>query len=332
VTENKTILSVKGLTVSFANDGCTFFAVDDVGFSVSVGRVFAIVGESGSGKTTTALAIMRLLPEQGRISSGQVIFEDRNLLNLAEKQMCRIRGNKIAMIFQEPAAALNPVLNVGSQIAEALMLHRGMELEQAWSQAIEMLRIVEISEPQMWADCYPHQLSGGMQQRVMIAMAISCQPSLLIADEPTTALDATVQLQILNLLDKLRHSYNMGILLVLHDLRLAARYTDDIAVMYASRIVEIGESGKVFSEPCHPYTQGLIKCLQKTGTAGKRIMTIHGTIPDPLCYPIGCKFHPRCPIGLNDMLCRTQEPRLRETVSGRWVACWYAQGYEKPGS
>jgi oligopeptide/dipeptide ABC transporter ATP-binding protein len=333
MTENHILLSTRNLTVGFSTDRGVFHAVDNVGFSVRQGRVFTIVGESGSGKTTTALAIMRLLAStQGRILSGQIFFEGRDLFTLTEKQMCRIRGNKIAMIFQEPAAALNPILTVGSQIAEVITLHQAGPPKQAWLQAVEMLRTVEIPDPDKWARSYPHQLSGGMQQRVMIAIAISCRPSLLIADEPTAGLDATVGLTILNLLDRLRHRDDITVLLITHDLRLAVRRADDLAVMYASRIVEMGESRKIFAQPRHPYTQGLLCCSQTAGTSLRRIAAIPGTTADPLCYPTGCKFHPRCWLGSNDRLCQTLEPELRELEPDRWAACWHAPGYEKHAS
>jgi oligopeptide/dipeptide ABC transporter ATP-binding protein len=248
-----------------------------------------------------------------------------------------IRGNKIAIVFQEPMTSLNPVYTVGNQIAEAIKLHQRKNARQAWANAIDTLRKVSIAEAKQIAKMYPHQLSGGMQQRVMMAMAVSCKPALLIADEPTTALDVTIQAQILDLLEQLQRQNRMSILLITHDLGVVAERADNIAVMYASRIVEIADSRQLFAEPFHPYTQGLLQSLPRLGVsapardvqAHKRLPTIPGTVPEPLHFPAGCKFHPRCPIGCADKRCQSIEPELREVQPGRYVACWYAPGYEK---
>jgi len=326
---NGTLLSVKGLSTHFFAEAGVIKAVQDVSFSIKSGKTFALVGESGCGKSVTALSIMRLVPApQGKIISGEIIFEQKDLLALSEKQMRQVRGNEIAMIFQEPMTSLNPVYTIGNQIVEAITLHQKKNTSQAWIDAVEMLQKVGIADPQQRAVEYPHQMSGGMQQRVMIAMAVSCEPALLIADEPTTALDVTIQAQILDLLDELQKQNGMSILLITHDLGIVAERAEDVAVMYASRIVEVADAQRLFVEPLHPYTQGLLKSLLRLDFEGKRLHTISGNVPDPLHFPSGCKFHPRCPIGCNDKRCQTAEPELKEVQPGRLVACWYAPGYE----
>jgi oligopeptide/dipeptide ABC transporter ATP-binding protein len=329
--DNDLLLAIENLSTSFFTQQGILRAVQDVSFSINKSRTFALVGESGCGKSITALSIMRLVPEpQGKIVSGKITFAGRNLLNLSENRMRAIRGNRIAMIFQEPMTSLNPVFTVGFQIAEAIRLHQHKNKSQAWALAEQMLHKVRIPDPDRRISEYPHQMSGGMRQRVMIAMAVSCQPSLLIADEPTTALDVTVQAQILDLLDELQEQNKMSILLITHDLAIVEERADDVAVMYASKIAELSDSKLLFDSPLHPYTQGLLKSLPRLGFTGKRLPTISGTVPEPLHFPSGCKFHPRCPVGCNDKRCRTIEPKLREVSPGRAAACWYAPGYEKP--
>jgi len=324
------LLSVKNVSVQFSTEDGIAQAVGDVSFSIKKGKTFALVGESGCGKSVTALSIMRLIPAPaGRIVSGRITFGETNLLGLSEKRMRAIRGSKIAMIFQEPMTSLNPVYTAGNQIAEAIMLHQKKNAAQAWSDAVEMLQKVGISDPQQRVGEYPHQMSGGMRQRVMTAMAVSCEPELLIADEPTTALDVTIQAQILDLLDDLQRQNGMSILLITHDLGIVAERADEVAVMYASRIAEVADSQRLFENPLHPYTQGLLRSLPRLDFSAKRLQTIPGTVPDPLHFPSGCKFHPRCPIGHNDKWCQTVEPKLKEVQPGRCVACWYAPGYEK---
>jgi len=326
---NRTLLSVENISTHFFTEEGAVKAVQDVSFSIKRGRTFALVGESGCGKSVTALSIMRLLPAPpGKTVGGNIGFEGRNLLALSEKEMRRVRGNKIAMIFQEPMTSLNPVYTVGNQIVEAIKLHQGKSTRRAWANAVRMLKKVGIADPKQRVREYPHQMSGGMRQRVMIAMAVSCEPALLIADEPTTALDVTVQAQILDLLDELQKQNGMSILLITHDLGVVAERAEDVAVMYASRIVELADSRSLFEEPLHPYTQGLLKSLLRLGFSGQRLRTISGTVPEPLHFPAGCKFHPRCPIGGSDKRCQTIEPKLREVRPGRCVACWYAKGYE----
>jgi len=329
MSKDGVLLSIQGLSVSFFTDEGVVKAVQDVGFSIKKGRTFALVGESGCGKSVTALSIMRLVPEPpGKIVGGEIVFEGRNLLALSEKEIRRVRGNEVAMIFQEPMTSLNPVYTVGDQIVEAIKLHQKKSTSEAWADAVEMLRKVGIADSQQRVREYPHQMSGGMRQRVMIAMAASCEPVLLIADEPTTALDVTIQAQILDLLDDLQRQNGMSILLITHDLGVVAERAEDVAVMYASRIVEVADSQRLFAEPFHPYTQGLLKSLPRLGFSARRLRTISGTVPEPLHFPSGCKFHPRCPIGCGDRRCQTVEPRLREVEAGRCVACWYAKGYE----
>ena len=323
--DNGKLLSVENMSTHFFTEDGVAQAVQDVSFSIKNGKTFALVGESGCGKSVTALSIMRLIAgPQGKIVSGKIVFDEKNLLELKEKQMRNIRGNKIAMIFQEPMTSLNPVYTVGNQIVEAIRLHQKKPMEQAWADTVEMLHKVGIPDPDRRVSEYPHQMSGGMRQRVMIAMAVSCQPKLLIADEPTTALDVTIQAQILDLLDKLQEQNGMSILLITHDLGVVAERADDVAVMYASRIVEVAESKVLFEGPLHPYTQGLLRSLPRLGISAKRLQTIAGTVPDPLHFPTGCKFHPRCPIGNSDKRCQSIEPRLRQVCDGRCVACWYA--------
>jgi oligopeptide/dipeptide ABC transporter ATP-binding protein len=327
---NGTLLSVKDLSTHFFTEGGVARAVQDVSLSIKKGKTFALVGESGCGKSVTALSIMRLIPDPpGRIVGGKMMFRGRSLLELSERQMRSVRGNRIAMIFQEPMTSLNPVFTVGNQIVEAIKLHQKKSTSQAWADAVEMLRKVGIADPDTRVREYPHQMSGGMRQRVMIAMAVSCEPALLIADEPTTALDVTIQAQILDLLDELQSQNEMSILLITHDLGVVAERADDVAVMYASRIVEEAGSNSLFEQPLHPYTQGLLKSLPRLGLEARRLKTIPGTVPEPLHFPAGCKFHPRCPIGCEDKRCQTVEPRLREAQPGRCVACWYAPGYER---
>jgi len=330
MTERKdSLLTIEGLSVAFFTEEGVVRAVNEVSYEVPAGQTVAVVGESGCGKSVTALAILRLIPDPpGRITQGRIMFRGRNLLELSEGEMRRIRGNEIAMVFQEPMTSLNPVYTAGDQIAEAIELHQGLRGSAARGRAAEMLRLVGIAEPERRAGEYPHQLSGGMRQRVMIAMALSCDPALLIADEPTTALDVTIQAQILDLLGDLRRRRQMSVLLITHDLGVVAENADAVAVMYASRIVEKSGAAEMFAGPLHPYTQGLLRSRPRLGARRQRLEVIPGAVPDPLHFPTGCKFHPRCPLGRDSRRCQTSEPLLREAASGRWVACWLAAGYE----
>ena len=326
---DQTLLTVENLSTYFSTQKGAARAVQNVSFAMKKVATFALVGESGCGKSVTALSIMKLIPDPpGKIMSGKINFEGKDLTKLTEKQMRQIRGNRIAMIFQEPMTSLNPVYTVGDQIAEAIELHQKKPASQAWQMAIELLGKVGIPDPARRVGEYPHQMSGGMRQRVMIAMAVSCNPVLLIADEPTTALDVTTQAQILDLLDNLQKQNHMSMLLITHDLGIVAERAEQVAVMYASRIVEVADTAELFKKPLHPYTQGLLKSLPKLGVKGKRLYTIKGTVPDPLHFPSGCKFHPRCPLGFDDKRCQSVEPELRCICDGRYAACWYVSGYE----
>jgi peptide/nickel transport system ATP-binding protein/oligopeptide transport system ATP-binding protein len=324
------LLSIQNLSTHFHTEDGVVKAVQDVSFDIPKGRTLAVVGESGCGKSVTALSVMRLIPyPPGKIIAGKIFFRKNDLLTTSNKRMRAIRGNHIAMIFQEPMTSLNPVYTVGDQIVEAIILHQGKKSADAWAQAVEMLRKVGIADPEQRVKEYPHQMSGGMRQRIMIAMALSCNPDLLIADEPTTALDVTIQAQILELLRDLQRTNDMSVMLITHDLGVVAENADDVVVMYASRVVEAAAVEPIFGDPLHPYTKGLLRSLPRLGGGKDRLETISGSVPNPLHFPTGCKFHPRCSVGCDDKRCQTVEPLLREVADGRSVACWYAPGYEK---
>jgi oligopeptide/dipeptide ABC transporter ATP-binding protein len=326
VRMDEKLLSIRGLKTYFFTDDGTARAVDGVDFDIPKGKTMGLVGESGCGKTVTALSILRLVPAPaGRIVEGKVYFKDRNLLLLSEPQMRQVRGNDIAMIFQEPQTSLNPVFTVGNQIMEAIVLHQKTSKKEARNRAIELLHTVGIPSPEMRVDEYPHQLSGGMKQRVMIAMALACGPDLLIADEPTTALDVTIQAQILDLLQGLQEEFGMSILLITHDLGIIAQLADDINIMYAGKIVEHACAEELFSDPKHPYTMGLFESLPVLGAEKKRLVAIPGVVPNPLNWPAGCRFHPRCKYVMD--ICPKKEPPLKEIAPGRTAACWL---YFKP--
>jgi peptide/nickel transport system ATP-binding protein/oligopeptide transport system ATP-binding protein len=297
--------------------------VDGVSFDLGQGATLGLVGESGCGKSVTALSIMRLVPTPpGRVETGQVRLKGRDLLSLSEQQMCGVRGGDIAMIFQEPMTSLNPVLTCGYQIVEAVVLHQGVPKREARLRAIEMLQRVGIPAPEQRFDEYPHQLSGGMRQRVMIAMALSCNPELLIADEPTTALDVTIQAQILELLARLQEEMRMGVLLITHDLGVVAEVTERTAVMYAGQIVEYASTAALFDAPLHPYTRGLMQSIPRLDQRRQRLEIIPGTVPDARQFPSGCRFAPRCPLA--EARCREQEQALEELAPGHWARCWKA--------
>jgi len=292
------LLEVRNLKTYFATARGEVRSVDDVSFTLERGETLSLVGESGCGKSVTALSIMRLVASPGRITGGEILFEGRDLLKLSAAEMRGMRGNDIAMIFQDPMTSLNPVFTVGEQIAEAIRLHRRVSKREAWNQAIEGMRDVAIPAPETRAKNYPHEMSGGMRQRVMIAMALACDPKLLIADEPTTALDVTIQAQILELLAELRERRNLGLLLITHDLGVVAETADRVAVMYAGKIVEEAPVRDLFHRPRHPYTEGLLRAVPRLSEAGQgrkaRLETIEGTVPNPLELPPGCRFAPRC--------------------------------------
>ena len=290
------LLELRNLNVAFDTERGQLRPVRDVSYSIYPGQTLAVVGESGCGKSVTALSILRLIPSPpGKVLSGQVVFNGRDLLTLSEPEMRRVRGRDIAMIFQEPMTSLNPVYTIGDQIAEAVMLHQKVTARQAYEVAEQSMRDVGIADPGRRLHEYPHQMSGGMRQRVMIAMALSCQPKLLIADEPTTALDVTIQAQILELLRKLQRERGMAILLITHDLGVVAENADAVAVMYASRIVEYATVEQIFERPQHPYTEGLLRSVPKLGGQAERLVSIPGAVPNPAKFPAGCKFHTRCP-------------------------------------
>ena len=314
------LLELRGLRTSFVTSQGEAFAVDGVSLDLDAGRTLGLVGESGCGKTMTALSVMRLVPPPGRIRAGEILFAGRDLLRLSEAQMRALRGNEIGMIFQEPMTSLNPVFPIGDQIAEAVRLHRRAGRREARERAVEALRLVEIPDATRRAGEYPHQLSGGMRQRVMIAMALACGPRLLIADEPTTALDVTIQAQILDLLADLRERLGMALLLVTHDLGVVAQRADEVAIMYAGRIVERGSVLSVFAEPLHPYTRGLLRSIPKVGAKRqRRLDAIPGVVPDPYSLPGGCRFRDRCPIAVP--ACADVDPPLEEHRPEHRAAC-----------
>jgi len=318
------LLEVKGLRTEFRSGGSSFAAVDGISFSLAPGETLGIVGESGCGKSVTSLSIMRLVPNPpGRITAGEIRLEGRNLLDLPEGDMRAVRGDDIAMIFQEPMTSLNPVQTVGDQIIEAVQLHRSLGAAEARARALEMLQLVKIPSPETRLDEYPHQLSGGMRQRVMIAMALACDPKLLIADEPTTALDVTIQAQILDLLRDLRERTGAAIMLITHDLGVVAELAHRVVVMYSGRIVEEAPVGLLFADPQHPYTLGLLGSIPRLGSDGdERLTAIEGVVPNPYALPPGCRFSPRCPLA--DAKCRAEQPALREIAPGHRAACWKA--------
>ncbi len=359
------LLEINNLSIGFDTNRGLITPVRDVSLSIYPGQTVALVGESGCGKSVTALSILRLIPQPpGRVLGGEVSLEGRNLLDLTEREMRSVRGKDIAMIFQEPMTSLNPVYTIGDQIVEAVTLHQGVSTHEAYKIAEEALSDVGIADAHRRLHEYPHQMSGGMRQRVMIAMALSCKPKLLIADEPTTALDVTIQAQILELLRKLQRERGMSILLITHDLGVVAENADVVGVMYASRIVEFAKVEELFDRPQHPYTEGLFRSVPKLGAHAERLETIPGMVPNPMQFPAGCKFHPRCartracaaavaagkaefPPGTNirpetamasdsegDRFavlkkCATEEPTLREVQPSHWAACHVTANYEK---
>ncbi len=347
----KPLLQIRNLNIAFETSRGDVQPVRNSSLSIYARQTLAVVGESGCGKSVTALSVLRLIPSPpGKVLSGQIMFDGRDLLKLSESDMRRVRGKEIAMIFQEPMTSLNPVYTIGDQIVEAVTLHQNVGTRKAYNIAEESLRDVGIADPRQRLGTYPHQLSGGMRQRVMIAMALSCQPTLLIADEPTTALDVTIQAQILELLRKLQRERGMAIMLITHDLGVVAENADTVAVMYASRIVEYASVEDLFDKPKHPYTEGLFRSIPKLGVAQDRLDTIPGTVPNPAKFPGGCKFHTRClrtrELAAADSAkaveivasgerarvlqrCTVDEPNLREIEPNHWAACHQLAGYEE---
>jgi oligopeptide/dipeptide ABC transporter ATP-binding protein len=320
------LLVVENLKTWFHTSEGVYQAVDGVSFAIDEGKTLGVVGESGCGKSVTALSIMRLLPiPPARIEQGKVWFRGRNLLELPERDMRRVRGNKISMIFQEPMTSLNPVFTVGDQIAEVFQVHRDMSKRAALQEAERMLELVRIPSPRQRVKEYPHQMSGGMRQRVMIAMALACNPDLLIADEPTTALDVTVQAQILNLMEDLKAQFNSSILMITHDLGVIAEISDEVVVMYAGQVAEHADCQTLFVNPLHPYTHGLLRSIPRIDEikSKKKLYSIEGNVPDPSSHPAGCRFNPRCPYATPE--CRMGVPPLFEVSPGHAVRCFHWQ-------
>lgn len=325
------LLSVRDLRTYFYTEDGVVPAVDGVSFDLEKGGTLGIVGESGCGKSVTSLSIMRLIPSPpGKIVSGEIIFEGRDLVKLSEAEMRKIRGNEISMIFQEPMTSLNPVFTVGNQIMEAIMLHQKLDKAAAQEKAIEMLSLVGIPSPERRIDEYPHQMSGGMRQRVMIAMALSCNPKLLIADEPTTALDVTIQAQILDLMRELQEELGTAIIMITHDLGVIAELVERVVVMYTGVIVESADTKTIFANPQHPYTQGLLGSIPRLDSNVKRLQAIPGTVPTPGNFPKGCGFHPRCPYAKD--ICEAKRPPAFEVEPGHYSACWKVVDYQDTDS
>ncbi len=313
------ILKIKNLTTSFATPNGIIRAVDNASIELGQGETLAVVGESGCGKTVLSLSIMGLIPDPpGRITDGQVIYKDQDLVLLTDKQMQKIRGNHLSMIFQEPMTSLNPVFKIGEQIGEALRLHKGLDQYEAAQAAVEALALVGMPNPQTRINSFPHELSGGMRQRVMIAMALACNPEILIADEPTTALDVTIQAQILRLLDDMKKKINGSIMLITHDLGVVARVATRVAVMYAGQLVECSNINDLFKEPLHPYTKGLLVSVPKLGSRAD-LTPIPGNVPPLNNLPTGCRFHPRCQYAFDK--CKRLPPKLT-VKEGREIRCW----------
>lgn len=312
------ILEISDLHTNFYTEEGTLPAVNGVNLTIEKGQILAVVGESGCGKTMTALSILRLVPPPGKITSGKMIFQGKDLLSLSEKQMQRIRGKEISLIFQEPGLALNPVYTIGNQIAEVIKIHR-KEIKDINKEIIRLLKLVKIPAPEHRIRSYPHQLSGGMQQRTLIAMAIACRPKLLIADEPTTALDVTIQAQILTLIKELTQKLQMSVVLITHDLGIVAEIADKVAIMYTGKIVEYTDVNSLFKNPLHPYTKGLLNSIPKLDKIQEELPSIPGRVPDLHQLPSGCTFHPRCNLAIGT--CQTKVPQLRKLSPEHLAAC-----------
>ena len=325
MNHSETLLEIKDLCVEFKTMAGTVHAVDHLSYTLHRGEKLGIVGESGSGKSVSSLAMMQLIPNPpGKVTGGQILYNGKDLVKLSEREMEKIRGNEISMIFQEPMTSLNPIIRCGKQIAESLQLHRGMKKKEAMEEAIKMMQAVGIANPQARAYEYPHQMSGGMRQRVMIAMALACQPQILIADEPTTALDVTIQAQILDLIRDLNQKMNTSVVFITHDLGVVSELCDTVIVMYNGHIVEKAPVADIFREPLHPYTQGLLSAIPRITKERKPLSTIEGMVPNPVERIKGCRFWPRCPKACER--CRKEEPSVFSVGENRQVRCWlYAQ-------
>lgn len=313
------LLEVKNLSVSFGSEESGVDIIKDLNFTLAHGETLGIVGESGSGKSVTSLAIMRLLSGNARVS-GEIKLDDIDLLSLRETEMRDIRGNRISMIFQEPMTSLNPIQTCGKQIMESMLLHKKCDKQQAKERAIELLRLCGIPDPEQRFHEYPHQMSGGMRQRIMIAMALACRPALLIADEPTTALDVTIQAQILELMKDIKRQTDMSVIMITHDLGIVSDFCDRVLIFYTGQVVESAPVKGLFDKPLHPYTQGLIRAIPKLSEETDRLEAIDGMVPDADSMPSGCHFHPRCPHA--GERCRTESPKLCEVSDDRWVRCF----------
>ena len=335
MSDTKPLLEVKGLKTYFYTEDGVVRAVDGVDLEVYPGEVLGLVGESGCGKSVTSLSIMRLISKPGKVDAGEILLDGENLLNLPEEEMIKVRGNRISMIFQQPQTALNPVFKVGDQLAEVLNVHQDMGKEAGWKRAVALLKMVGVPDPERRVEAYPHELSGGMAQRVMIAMALACVPELLIADEPTTALDVTIQAQILDLMRDMRKDLGTSVILITHDLGVVAEMAERVAVMYAGEIVEQTDVNSLFDEPLHPYTQGLIGSIPVLGEIKQRLDVIPGSVPNLINLPPGCRFAPRCYARVKHALniCAEVKPELEEVKPGHQVRCWLyqnAQGHTPP--
>jgi len=321
------LLEVRNLKTYFYTEDGVVKAVDGVDFHVNPGEILGLVGESGCGKSVTSFSVLRLVDDPGRIIEGEVFFEGKNVLELSTEEMVNMRGNRISMIFQQPHSSLNPVFKVGAQIAEVFQIHSEMSKEDAWNQAVELLKLVGIADAEEKAHAYPHQMSGGQAQRVMIAMALALKPQLLIADEPTTALDVTIQAQILDLMLDLRNQMSTSVILITHDLGLIAEMADRVAVMYAGQIIEQTDIITLFQSPLHPYTQGLIASVPVLGQVKEQLAVIPGSVPNLIDMPPGCRFYPRCQARIDYQLesCTRVEPDLTQIDPGHTVRCWLYQ-------
>ncbi|MEY4862557.1 MAG: dipeptide transporter ATP-binding protein DppD [Pseudomonadota bacterium] len=322
MSSSDVLLQVRGLRTWFNTDRGLFKAVDGISFDVGRGRTVGLVGESGCGKSVTSLSLMGLVAEPGQVNADSIVFEGQDILGLSPQARRLLRGNRMSMVFQEPMTSLNPVHTIGRQIIEVIRAHKPMSPEQARQRAIEVLELVRIPSAAQRLDDFPHHLSGGQRQRVMIAIALACEPALLIADEPTTALDVTIQAQILELLRDLQQRLGMAILMITHDLGVIAELADDVVVMYAGQIVESGPVDSIFNDPQHPYTIGLLGSIPRLDVERKRLSTIEGTVPSPASQPRGCRFGPRCPFA--QPRCLEEPPPLRDLGTAHQVACWLA--------
>jgi len=328
ILKKEKLLEVRNLKTYFSTEKGVAKAIDGVDLEIFTGETLGVVGESGCGKSVTALSIMGLIEyPPGKIVGGEIIYKNKDLIKLSESEMRKVRGNEISMIFQEPMTSLNPVYTIGYQISEAILSHKKLSKKEAMEQSVEMLKKVEIPLPEKRVNEYPFQLSGGMRQRVMIAMALSCNPRLLIADEPTTALDVTIQAQILQLINNLKENNHMSIMIITHDLGVIAEVSDRVAVMYAGKVVEYTDVEKLFSNPLHPYTLGLMKSIPKVYEEVDRLRTIPGIVPSSINFPKGCKFNNRCLLA--DKKCLSKEPEIEEVETGHFTRCWHYRKLEE---